>query len=307
MPDRRLRLVRLGLGLAVTAWLGVAIWRNWAEVRAQPLTWSLNPGGVVLSAVLVWAMYAILIVAWRATLAGWGQRLGAWEAARIWTVSSLGKYVPGKVWAIAGMALMAREAGVAPWAATASAVIMQALAIGTGALVAGAAGSQALESAHPGATAALWTLAALSAIGVGLLAWPPLVRRLVRAAAGVAAQDSLAAGPVLLGLGANLVAWLGYGVALWILARATLPGAGLSLEVAIGSFAASYVAGLLILFAPGGLGVREGVFVLMVQGSLGWGGAAALAVASRLLLTLTELGAALPFLLLRRGSLRVGT
>lgn len=307
MPDRRLRLVRFGLGIAVMAWLGAAIWRNWAEVRAQPLAWSVNPGGIVLSVILVWAMYAILIFAWRTMLAGWGERLGVWDAARIWTVSSLGKYVPGKVWAIAGMALMAREAGVAPWAATASAVTIQALAIGTGVLVTGAAGTEALEAAHPGATAALWTLAALSAVGVGLLTWPPLVRRLVRAVTGVAAEGSLAAGPVLLGIGANLVAWLGYGVALWILAHATLPGAGLTLGAAIGSFAASYVAGLLILVAPGGLGVREGVFVLMVQGSLGWGGAAALAVASRLLLTLTELGAALPFLLLRRRSLRVGT
>ncbi|HXG44785.1 MAG TPA: lysylphosphatidylglycerol synthase domain-containing protein, partial [Gemmatimonadales bacterium] len=304
---RLVRLVRFGLGTAVLAWVGAALWRNWSEVRAQPPVWSVNPGGVILSAILVWAMYAILIAAWRAMLAGWGQRLGPWEAARIWTVSSLGKYVPGKVWAVAGMALMAREAGVAPWAATASAVILQALAIGTGALVAGAAGSQALESAHPGATAALWALAAASALGVGLLTWPPLVQRLVRTVTTLPAAGSLPARPVLLGLGANLVAWLGYGAALWILARATLPEAPLGLGAAIGSFAASYVAGLLVLVAPGGLGVREGVFVLMAQGSLGWGGAAALAVASRLLLTLTELGAALPFLIFRRGSLRVGT
>ena len=70
-------------------------------------------------------------------LGAWGQRLEGWTAARIWTVSSLGKYLPGKVWAIAGMAMMAREAGVAPWAATGSAVILQMLAIGTGAAVAG--------------------------------------------------------------------------------------------------------------------------------------------------------------------------
>jgi len=65
------------------------------------------------------------------------------------------------------------------------------------------------------------------------------------------------------------------------------------------------IAGFLALFAPGGIGVREGLFILMLQGPLGIGAATALAVASRLLLTLTELGAAVPFLLLPQGRARV--
>ncbi len=307
MPERLVRLARLALGLAVVGWLAAALWRNWSEIRVPPITWSVGPGGVLLSAIIVWAMYGVLILAWRAMLAGWGERLSAWEAARIWTVSSLGKYVPGKVWAIAGMALMARQAGVAPWAATASAVIIQAMAVGTGALVVGAAGREAIEGGHPGATAALWLVAVASAAALALLAWPPLVRRLIRMVTIAPPSASPAAGPILLGLGANLAAWLGYGLALWILAHATLPAVSLDLRAAIGSFAASYLAGLLVLLAPGGLAVREGVLVLMLQGSLGWGRAAALAIASRLLLTLTELGAAVPFLILRRRSLRAGT
>jgi uncharacterized membrane protein YbhN (UPF0104 family) len=59
------------------------------------------------------------------------------------------------------------------------------------------------------------------------------------------------------------------------------------------------VAGLVALFAPGGLVVREGLLILLLQPSIGLGAATALAVASRLLLTVTELGAAVPFLLLR--------
>ena len=55
-----------------------------------------SPGWLLLSALVVWLMYALLIVAWRTMLAGWGQRLDGWTAARIWTVSSLGKYLPGQ-------------------------------------------------------------------------------------------------------------------------------------------------------------------------------------------------------------------
>jgi hypothetical protein len=47
------------------------------------------------------------------------------------------------------------------------------------------------------------------------------------------------------------------------------------------------------------------LFILMLQGPLGIGAATALAVASRLLLTLTEFGAAVPFLVLSQGRARV--
>ena len=79
----------------------------------------------------------------------------------------------------------------------------------------------------------------------------------------------------------------------------------LDLATAVTAFTASYLAGFLALLAPGGLGVREGLFILMLQQPIGIGPATALAVASRLLLTLTEFGAAAPFLLLNRRSSRV--
>ena len=88
---------------------------------------------LLLAMLTVWAMYALLIAGWRAMLTAWGQRLDPWTAARIWTVSSLGKYLPGKVWAVAGMAVMAQRAGVGAGPATESAVVLQVLAIDTGA------------------------------------------------------------------------------------------------------------------------------------------------------------------------------
>jgi hypothetical protein len=291
-----------GAGLAILWFAGRALLRNWDELRAQRLDWSVEPSWLLLAALTVWAMYALLIAGWRIMLGAWGQRLDGWSAARIWTISSLGKYLPGKVWAIAGMALMAREAGVAPWAATGSAIVLQVLAVGTGAAVAGLTGARALESARPGSGDALIVLVGAAVVGVALLLWPPVLRRLLQATApDVGARAAPAAGPVLFGIAANTVAWSGYGVALWLLARGLLPSAGLGLLPAIAVFTASYLAGFLALIAPGGLGVREGLFILMLEGPLGIGPATALALASRLLLTVTELGAAVPFLLFPRG------
>jgi glycosyltransferase 2 family protein len=301
--------MRAAQGLAGAAIIAIAarsLVRNWDDLRSQPLEWQVHPGWLLLSALLVWLMYALLIAAWRTMLAGWGQRLDAWTAARIWTVSSLGKYLPGKVWAVAGMALMAQRAGIAPWAATGSAVVLQVLAIGTGAAVAGLTGREAIEAAHRGAGSVLGLLVAGAVVGVALLLWPPVLRRLLHFAAPAAeAKGAPAVTGIVVGIAANAVAWIGYGASLWLLSRGLLPAVNLTLGMAVAVFTASYLAGFLALFAPGGLGVREGLFILMLQGPLGIGPATALALASRLLLTITELGAAVPFLTYSHRSARV--
>lgn len=305
MRSAWLRVAGWIAGLAIVWFAGTTLIRNWEDLRTQPLDWRIQPVWIILSAVVVWLMYAVLIAAWQRMLQGWAQRLDWWSAARIWTVSSLGKYVPGKVWAVAGMALMSKEAGIAPWAATGSAVVLQALAIGTGAAVAGLTGAGALESARPGARAALVALVVGSLLGVALLLWPPVLRRLLRLAGAEFTGTAPAASGILFGIVANVIAWVGYGIALWLLARGILPDAGLRLLPAIAVFTASYLAGFLALLAPGGLGVREGLFILMLQGSIGIGAATALALASRLMLTLTEFGAAAPFLATPKGRARV--
>ena len=303
---RWLRLAQWVVGLAIVGFAARSLINNWEALRSQPLDFRIGPGWLALSALLVWSMYVILIVAWRVMLAGWGQRLDGWGAARIWTVSSLGKYLPGKVWAVAGMALMAQRAGVAPWAATGSAVVLQVLAIGTGAAIAGLTGRRAIEAAHPGAQAVLLLLVLASVLGVAMLLWPPVLRRLLQLTApGADHRGAPPVGGIAVGIVANALAWIGYGAALWLLARGLLPSVGLRPALAVAVFTASYLAGFLALFAPGGIGVREGLFILMLQGPLGIGAATALAVASRLLLTLTELGAAVPFLILPQGRARV--
>jgi len=98
-----------------------------------------------------------------------------------------------------------------------------------------------------------------------------------------------------------VLSWGTYGAALWMLARGLVPDAPipLPLATAIGAFALGYILGLLALFAPGGVGVRELVLVGLLAPFLGSGGAVVVSVASRVLLTLMEAAAALLTLPLR--------
>jgi len=100
----------------------------------------------------------------------------------------------------------------------------------------------------------------------------------------------------------NVLAWLGYGVAFWALARGILPTSDLSLRVAIGTYAVSYIAGYMAVFTPGGLGVREAVLFGLLAPSLGAEAALALSLGSRLVIMLNQAGAAAPFFILRESA-----
>ena len=280
------------LALLVVAFVGRALVRYWDEFRSLSVSLELRAGPIALAAVVVWLTYALLIEAWRRVIRGWGETLGYRPAVRIWCLSNLGRYLPGKVWGVAGLAVLAQRAGVSGWAAAGSALAMQALAVGTGA--------SAVALFAPGAVSPLqWVIAgALALAAVWALTSRSLSQGIVRLVRPGTELRALPPGTALAAAAITLVGWLAYGVAFWLLARGLLGDSGLSLAEAIGVFAAGYIAGLLALFAPGGVGVRELVFVAMLTPMMGSGGAVALSVGSRLLLTVTESGAALAALAL---------
>ena len=56
----------------------------------------------------------------------------------------------------------------------------------------------------------------------------------------------------------------------------------------MGTFAVAWLAGLLAIYAPGGLGVREAVLVALLPGRIGAADALVVAAASRLILILVD-------------------
>jgi len=277
--------------LAVLAFVGRSIARNWSEFRSLHVTLTIAPAWIAGSVLMVLLTYAMQIESWRRILAGWGQRLAFGPAARTWSVANLGRYVPGKVWSVAGLVVLAQRAGVAPGPAAASAFVIQAVSLGSGvAVVAGVTP----HSASP-LRLALAGLAAVATILV--LVWRPTALWLGRVVTSIAPLEPLAPSAVLAAILLTVLSWGTYGAALWMLARGLLHDAPvplpLPLTTAIGAFTLGYILGLLALFAPGGVGVRELVLVGLLAPFLGSGGAVAVSVASRVLLTLTEVAAAL--------------
>jgi glycosyltransferase 2 family protein len=299
MADRRSwwRWAQLILAVGIIVLAGRKLVREWNAFQGTPVSWQIQPLWLLLSLAIVWFSYGVLVEGWRRVVLAMGQRLGYLDAVRITMVSNLGKYLPGKVWAIAGAALLAERAGVQPGAAVAAAFILQALSLASGLLLVAGLAPEAMQSLGKGSRIALVVIAILALGGLIVFAVPPLLRLfrrwLPRSIAGI---EPVPVGPLVLGLAANAVGWAAYGLAFLCLIRGLVLEAQVSWAQATAVFTTSYLVGLIAAVSPGGLGTRELAFTLLLTPTVGPRVATALAIATRLLLTITELGAALPFL-----------
>ena len=282
MPKRWRLVVQLLVAGVVLALVARTIASNWSSYRSLNFTLALRPGWLLLSLGSLVAVSALQIESWRRILAGWAQSLRFLAGARIWFLANLGRYVPGKVWSVAGMVVLAEQQGVQRWAAAASAVAVQAVGLGTAAALVAAA------TPHAASPLRLAGAVLVAMATVGLLVWKGALSRLGRMVGATTEWRALPAGAVLAGSSLTFLSWCVYGLAFWSLGRGLGLPPALPLADAAGVFALGYILGLLALFAPGGIGVREGVFYVLLTPYLGGGGALALSVASRLELTVTE-------------------
>src|SRR5438132_12593402 len=169
--------------------------------------------GVQTCALPICASYVMHIESWRQVLDGWGQRITFGAAARTWGLANLGCYVPGKVWSVAGLVVLAQRAGVQVAPAAASAFVSQALAVGTG-----AAGVAAVT---PHATSPLRLAAAgVAALAtVGVLTCAPTARWLGRLAGTAAPLEPLRPAAVVVNATLKPLGWGAYGAVFWLLSR----------------------------------------------------------------------------------------
>jgi hypothetical protein len=280
----------LAVAVVYFAWRTLAT--QWAAARDAGLSWHLVWGWVALSGGLVLLAYGLLIEAWRVVVTQWQGReqelLSFGTAARIWFISNLGRYVPGKVWQIASMGLLAQRAGISPLIATGSSILVNLVALTAGAGVVALTGSSLLAGAP-----LAW--AAIVVAGVVILLAPRLTKLLARLASAMLNRQVSAPGiperGTWLAALACAAAWILYGTAFWALARGVAIEAAGGVPLYIAAFTASYLLGYVTVIAPGGIVVREAALVaLAAKFQLMSGGEALLlAVASRLWLTILEL------------------
>ena len=287
-----------------------AIAHQWKDVAPALRELRIDWSRVLASGVIVIATYLLLVEAWRSTLRAWGDQLPYRTAARIWFVSNLGKYLPGKVWQIAAMGAMAQQSGVSPAAAIGSALVVNLVSITAGVAVIVATAGKRVALAVGSQTSTVdertSVLIAIGVVilGVGALALTPMiVPRLAKLAARVTGKNlgvpTVPARAIWIAAASTAASWVFYGVAFALFANGIAPRAAGNAASYIAVYTGSYLAGYLALFVPGGVGVREAALVLaMPRFQLAsTADATIIAITSRLWLTVLEI---LPGLLLMR-------
>ena len=297
MPSRRVwgilaQVVALGAGTWFLVRTAVA---SWGTVNLGQLHLAWLP--ILAGSALTGATYLYLVLLWVLSLGWWKQRFPYLEAARVWFVSNLARFIPGMVWQLAGVAAMSHERDVSPVAATAAVLLQQVVLVFTGLAVAAAWAPALLArwayGIRPGELLAL-TAGAMVLLVILLPRIMPVVSGVVsRAVRRDVTWPPMPTGEFAWYVAGLCLPWMTYGVAFWLFGHGLLGSQGPVLALAVGSFVASYVVGLIVVFAPSGLVVREAALVAALSPALGGGPALVLAVASRLWLLMVELAIAL--------------
>ena len=273
--------VKIAVPLVVAFFIGRLIHENWQQVRSEP--WRLDFGLLALSFALGAAWHLVRPLGWTRLIRGFGHDVGYWEIYRIYRKSEASRYVPGGIWQFASRIYLTRTHGVSAAVCLAATLLDMTLA-GLAAMVPSAwlAGS-AITSLGP------WQRFALLAFPLFacMLVYPSVFNAW---AAPVARRLGQPFRRLKIGAREMLVLWAMYvgastllGLAMATFALALLPvvDAGQFAYVA-GCYVLAWVAALLTMIAPAGMGVREGILGLLLSRTLASGTAMTLAVAMRL-------------------------
>jgi hypothetical protein len=263
--------LRRAAAVAVTVWIFMImiepLYENWPIVREQIAAiswWRFAVASLMFASFLLF----FRATAWRQILKAFGYRLPYAPSARIWATSEMARYLPGAIWQVVGRVYLARPYGVPATAVTTSQILEVGLFLFANTLIAVACllyfGAKMAPQARP------WLIAALVLVPtLGFLLHPKIFY-------GIAnfMLVKLNRPPITKRLRGRklveLLMWMIVGLVWQSLAVYLITDPVLHLKVAwwwvvAGAYCLAWCAGFLAFWAPGGIGVRELVFVTTLQ------------------------------------------
>ncbi len=277
-----IRIVFFLVVISAAAW---AVANNWEAVKegfGRLSIWALL-GSLALAA--VGALSGI--PPWWRILAGLGSKLPLRKASRIFLIGQLGKYIPGGIWTLLAQAELARSEKVGRARSAAASLIAILISV-VSALVLGSvclliSGREVLGSYY-------WVLFGL--LPLVALMHPAVLEFCLKLVSKLTkrpiAEKRLSGADLAFSLAISSFGQISSGLHLWLLAG-TVGGVFPSPLLAIGVFALASGAGILIVIAPAGVGVREAVVLAGLGPIIGVGPALLVALLSRVLTTAVDL------------------
>ena len=262
-------VIVFGAIVATFSFLGWTLVSNWSDLSSEEI--DVQPAILVLSILPGIAAVVVIGLTWAYLvryLEG-GDSASAQSLLKIFLYSWVGRYVPGKVAYVAGRFLLGRSLHISSASLAGSMAYEGVLLLVAGAALASVTLVPTLaiesESVLP-----YLALPALAAGGVIVL-HPRVLGWALRFGLRVAGRESvefkrlLPPGQIAKVTGMYVGAFLLNGVGFYLLIVSLTDYSPRYLPLAVGLFGLASVVGLISVFAPAGIGVREGILVAVLQ------------------------------------------
>jgi hypothetical protein len=289
--SRRVRLaLQVGIAVVIFAFLILTVVDQWSEIKDKGVHFHvlwLIPALVVLP-----LYYGFSAVIWDLTLRFLGYRIGYGKAQVAWGQPLLARYVPGSVLYVLGRVLLSERVAVPRRITIASIAYEQAISATSAIAV-----SAYFVISHPDlhGQPLRWAVLILIPIAIALLhprVFKPIADRLLGAFGREPLPDAISMGGILTLLLLYVVNWAVIAVGLYCVAR-SVSAIALDQIPAVGSAqAVGYVAALVTIVAPAGLGIRDAAFAWAIKVALpghSFAIGSLVAIAVRAVLTVVEL------------------
>lgn len=277
--------------IAIFIYLGKMVWENWAQVKQASFT--LRPFTLLLSTFIFAFSYFIQIWAWYLITLKLGIALSFSETLKSWFYSQLGKNLPGKVWLLLGRFYFYESKGkskkaisVALFIETATVLISAGLLCLVGLFV-----FKDVRSLYFGGQLGWLVLLFLFACG-SLHPW--ILQKIINWILKLFKKDplllSVAYADILWILWISFLSWALGGIGFFFFVASVFPVSLSHILFLAGTLAIASILGLGAVFAPSGLGVREGVLVYLLSYVMPGSVAVIVSFLTRIWTTLIEIG-----------------
>jgi hypothetical protein len=289
--SRRVRIaIQLGIAILIFGFLVLTVVDQWSEIKDKGV--HFHGAWLLPALLLLLTFYGLSALAWDFILRFLGYRVGAVQAQVAWGQPLLARYVPGSVLYVLGRVLLSERLGVPRRTTIASIVYEQAIAATAAVGVA-----SYFFISHPDLQGQplRWLVLLVVPVALAILhprVFGPLADRVLRAFG----RESLPAVLPMRGVLTMLLfyggTWVVIGLAVYCVARSVTYIPFSDVLIVGSAQAVGYVAALLTLVFPAGLGVRDAAFAWAVKAATPGNSFAVgslIAIAVRGVLTVAEL------------------
>lgn len=277
--------------LVIFYFLGRSLFLNWSKVKNYH--WELDYPLFLGSFILLSLVYLFIIKVWHSLLERVGARLSFRNMFKIWFKSNLGRYLPGKVWTVVGMIYLLEKEGVSKRKGFTTAIIGQALAVLSAFLLSFILLGYGLYEQVFSKNPIGFILILFFSIAIFIfIAYPKLLEMVINLGLSLVRKEKISlelkTRELFLYLFYYTLVWFLYGLAFMVFVNSIVSVPWSQYLSLTAAFAFSYTLGFLAIFVPGGLGVREGILVLLLSHYFPLPVATLISLFSRLWMTAVE-------------------